>query len=161
MPFTSPTVERASSERDVWVETESHPRVPHPRHARVKHARFTHVLTDVPARIRHRTTRVSAPLYGLATASMDRALHIHTRARRATRCSTSPFGRCRRTGVHNFSSLELGVNRFRGAGDARLLATRKLRGVSIKSMDGLAARLRWEPKRTAPITLPSRQSSGR
>ena len=87
----------------MWVERKvTH--VPHPRHARVKHARFTHVLTDVPARIRHRTTRVSAILYDPRRPAYRCALHIHMTARRSSRCSTSPFGRCRRTGVHNFSS---------------------------------------------------------
>lgn len=105
--FTSAWKHRERKKRDVWVERKvTH--VPHPRHARVKHARFTHVLTDVPARIRHRTTRVSAILYDPRRPAYRCALHIHMMtARRGSarsRCSTSPFGRCRRTGVHNFSS---------------------------------------------------------
>lgn len=57
-----------------WKRKVTH--VPHPRHAPSGevHARFTRAVTDVPALIRHRTTRVTAPLY---TASRC-ALHIHT-----------------------------------------------------------------------------------
>ena len=64
--------------------TESHPRAPPSTHARVKHARFTHVLTDVPARIRHRTTRVSAILYDPRRPAYRCALHIHMTAWRGS-----------------------------------------------------------------------------
>ena len=66
-------MERAWKERaGAWVEAESHPRAP--PSARTERARCTHGLHArfTPRLIRHRTTRVTAPLY-----TSRRALHIH------------------------------------------------------------------------------------
>lgn len=78
-----------------WVGTESHPRAPpSTRTERAVHARFTRAVTDVPARIRRRTTRVTAPLY------RGCALHIHISMLLHAPLRPS----CGWTGVHNFSS---------------------------------------------------------